>query len=172
MSSFGSQLRKRLNELHKIGADVPNIMAAAAEGATIEAVRVATENTPPNNAAIAGTNTRSGQMAQHWALDSVTKPMFGALSGGREFITILANNMQYASYVNDGHRVDKHFVPGLIINGGMLEKLSSEWSYGQGIVVGTKTTYVKGLYMTEKAKKAYRRTVRKELDMRIKEAFK
>lgn len=172
MSSFGSQLRKRLNELHKIGADVPKIMAEVAEGATIEAVRVATENTPPNNAEIAGSNTRSGQMAQHWQTDSITKPMFGALSGGKEFTTVLANNMQYASYVNDGHRVDKHFVPGLIVNGGMLEKLSDDWSYGQGIIVGTKTTYVKGLYMTEKAKKKYRSVVKSELNRRIKEAFK
>ena len=165
MSSFGSQLRKRLAELHKIGADVPKIMAAAAEGATIEAVRVATENTPPNNAAIAGTNTRSGQMAQHWALDSQTTPKH--IAGGVE--TTLANNMQYASYVNDGHRMDRHFVPGLIINGSLLEKVDPD---AGGIMVGTKTTYVKGLYMKEKAKGRYRTVLRKELDMRIKEAFK
>ena len=48
MSSFGSQMRKRLAELRKAGQDVPGIMAEVAEGATIEAVRVATENTPPN----------------------------------------------------------------------------------------------------------------------------
>ena len=66
MSSFGSQMRKRLDELRKAGQNVPKIMAEVAEGATIEAVRVATENTPPNGgAAISGTNTRSGDMAQH-----------------------------------------------------------------------------------------------------------
>ena len=48
MSSFGSQMRKRLKELQKAGQDVPGIMAEVAEGATIEAVRVATEGTPPN----------------------------------------------------------------------------------------------------------------------------
>ena len=80
MSSFGSQMRKRLAELNKAGKDVPKIMMEVAEGATIEAVRVAAENTPPNGgAAIAGTNTRSGQLAQHWELDSQTKPIY---SGG------------------------------------------------------------------------------------------
>lgn len=168
MSSFGSAIKKRVEKLREIGADIPEILAQAAEIGTIEAVRVATENTPPNNAEIAGTNTRSGQMAQHWALDSQTTPKH--IAGGVE--TTLANNMQYASYVNDGHRMDKHFVPGLIVNGGMLEKLSDDWSYGQGIMVGTKTTYVKGLYMTEKAKKKYRSVVKSELNRRIKEAFK
>lgn len=166
MSSFGSQLRKRLKELHEIGADVPNILAEVAEGATVEAVRVATENTPPNGgASISGTNTRSGEMAQHWAIDSQTKP--SRVGNGVE--TSLANNMQYASYVNDGHRMDKHFVPGLIVNGGMLERVDPD---AGGIVVGTKTTYVKGLYITEKARKRYRKVVKTELEKRVKERFK
>lgn len=123
MSSFGSQMRKRLAELNKAGKDVPKIMMEVAEGATIEAVRVAAENTPPNGgAAIAGTNMRSGQMAQHWELDSQTKPIY---SGG-SVRTVLANDKQYASYVNDGHRVDKHYVPGLIANGNLLERVDPD----------------------------------------------
>jgi hypothetical protein len=47
MSSFGSQMRKRLEELHKAGQDVPRIMVEVAEGATIAAVESATEKTPP-----------------------------------------------------------------------------------------------------------------------------
>ena len=66
MSSFGSQMRKRLDELRRAGENVPKIMAEVAEGATIEAVRVAAEKTPPNDGTLAGTNMRSGQMAQHW----------------------------------------------------------------------------------------------------------
>lgn len=165
MSSFGSQIRKRMGELRKAGEDVPKIMAEVAEAATIEAVRVATENTPPNGAPIAGTNTRSGQMAQHWELDSQTKPV---MTGG-SVQTTLANNMQYASYVNDGHRMDKHFVPGLIENGGLLERVDPDVG---GIMVGTKTTYVKGLYMKEKAIGKYRSVVQKELDRRVRERMK
>ena len=166
MSSFGSQMRKRLAELNKAGKDVPKIMMEVAEGATIEAVRVAAENTPPNGgAAIAGTNTRSGQLAQHWELDSQTKPIY---SGG-SVRTVLANDKQYASYVNDGHRVDKHYVPGLIANGNLLERVDPDVG---GIMVGTKITYVKGLYMKQKAIGKYRDVVRKELDKRVREAFK
>lgn len=165
MSSFGSQIRKRLAELRKAGESIPDIMYEVAEGATIEAVRVATENTPPNGSAIAGTNTRSGQMAQHWELDSQTKPV---MTGGSAQ-TSLRNDMQYASYVNDGHRIDKHFVPGLIKNGGLLERVDPDVG---GIMVGTKTTYVPGKYMKEKAIGKYRSVVRKELDKRVREAFK
>lgn len=166
MSSFGSQMRKRLNELNNAGRNVPKIMMEVAEGATIEAVRVATEHTPPNGgAAISGTGTRSGELAQHWAADSQTVPVY---SGG-SVRTILANNMMYASYVNDGHRVDKHFVPGLVINGNLLEKSPDE---SGGIMVGYKTSYVPGLYMKQKAIGRYRSVVRMELDKRVREAFK
>ena len=167
MSSFGSQMRKRLEELRRAGQNVPKIMAEVAEGATIEAVRIATENTPPNGGtAIAGTNTRSGDMAQHWATDSQTTP-----STGGAVKTILATNMQYSSYVNDGHRVDKHFVPGLIVNEGS-DLLEGSPDGTGGIVVGTKTTYVEGKYMKQKAIGKYRSVVRTELNKRVKEAFR
>ena len=166
MSSFEGQIRKRLAELRRAGEDGPKIMMEVAEGATIEAVKVATENTPPNGgAAIAGTNTRSGQMAQHWAADSQTKPVYTKGS----VRTALANNMQYASYVNDGHRVDRHFVPGLIRNGPLLEESPDG---GGGIMVGTKTTYVPGLYMKEKAIGKYRSVVRSELERKVRERFR
>lgn len=166
MSSFGSQMRKRLAELNRAGQNVPKIMMEVAEGATIEAVRTAVENTPPNGGAdIAGTNMRSGDMANHWQTDSQTTPVY---SGGT-VKTQLKNDMQYSSYVNDGHRVDKHFVPGLIVNGDLLEK-SSDGS--GGIMVGTKTTYVKGKYMKQKAIGKYRTVVRRELDKRVREAFR
>lgn len=158
-------MRKRLAELNKAGQNVPKIMMEVAEGATIEAVNTAVNNTPPNGAKIAGANTRSGDMAQHWQLDSQTSPTY--IGGSVQ--TALRNDMQYASYVNDGHRLDKHYVPGLIENGGLLERVDPDVG---GIVVGTKTTYVPGLYMKEKAIGKYRDTVRKELDKRVREAFK
>ncbi len=167
MSSFGSQMRKRLEELRRAGENVPRIMMEVAEGATVEAVRVAVENTPPNGGVkIAGTNTRSGQMAQHWETDSRTTPVY---TGGA-VRTELGNNMMYASYVNDGHRMDRHFVPGLVINetSGLLEK-SPDGS--GGILVGTKTSYVRGRYMRQKASGKYRTVVRAELGRRVREVF-
>lgn len=161
-------MRKRFAQLHKAGQDVPRIMMEVAEGATIEAVNVAAENTPPNGgASIAGTNTRSGQMAQHWQTDSHTVATY---SNG-SVRTVLANDMQYASYVNDGHRMDKHFVPGLVINkdSGLIEEDPDNEG---GIMVGTKTKYVEGKYMKQQAIGKYRSVVRKELDKRVQEAFR
>ena len=58
MSSFGSQMAKRLNELRKAGRDVKRAMAEAAEGATIEAVRVAAENTQRSDGSALGDRQR------------------------------------------------------------------------------------------------------------------
>lgn len=154
-------MRKRFRELEKAGQNIPKIINEVAEGATIEAVNKAVSLTPPNNGKLGGTNARSGQMAQHWVTDSVTKPVNGQ--------TILANNMQYASYVDKGHRMDKHFVPGLHEVGG---KLSYDAGFDGGITVGTKTTYVPGLHMKQAAIGKYKDTVRKELNKRVREAFK
>lgn len=163
--SFGQVTRKRFEQLRKMGQNVPKIMEEVAEGATIAAVERATELTPPNGAAIAGTGTRTGEMAEAWTVDSVTKPVMTAASAR----TTLANNMQYASYVNDGHRMDEHFVPGLIKNGPLLEKVNPKMG---GITVGTQTKYIKGKYMKQAAIGRYRKVVCMELDKRIKENFK
>ena len=166
MGSFGSQMRKRMEQLRKQGQDVPRIMAEVMEGATINAVAAATNKTPPIGGAISGTNTRSGDLSQHWATDSQTRP---TVEGGT-IKTALANNMQYASYVNDGHNMNKHFVPGLVLNpfSGMLER---EPTGKGGIMVGVKTTYVKGKYMKEAGIGAFRTTVRRELDKRVRETI-
>ena len=98
--------------------------------------------------------------------------MGGALSGGSTYVTILANDKEYASYVNDGHRMDRHFVPGLYINeeSGLLEY--DPGNRNVGITVGTKTKYVKGEFMVDKGIAAYEKTVLTELDRRIEELFK
>ena len=168
--SFGQATRKRFAELHKAGMNVKKIMIEVAEGATIAAVDRATELTPPNGSSISGTGTRSGKLAQAWATDSTTKPIVTA----GMVRTILANNVQYASYINDGHRMDQHFVPGLIVDDGVLQWLPEGMpgDGNRGIMVGTKTKYVKGRYMTKAAIGKCRDVVKKELDRHVREAFK
>ena len=110
-------------------------------------------------------------MAQHWSTDSKTKPI---MTGGSARTT-LANNVQYASYVNDGHRMDQHFVPGLTVKDGMLQWLPEgdpSEDDGGGITVGTKTKYVKGKYMKQAAIGRYRKLVETELGKRVRESFK
>lgn len=162
MSSFGSEMRKYLKKLEKAGQDIPKIVHDVAKVATVAAIEAATNATPPNGGAeIAGTNTRSGSLAQHWTTDSTIEPVEGT--------TYLANNMQYASYVDQGHRMDKHFVPGLHV---VDSHLNYDANFPGGITVGTKTTYVPGLYMTEKGVGKYRQVVRSELQKRVEEAFR
>ena len=156
---LGDGLRKRLAELEKRFPDIKNRLADIAQGATLQAVELAVELTPPNtfeDGEQRGVNMISGEMAQHWVSDSSYTPV------GVGFSTILANNMEYASYVNDGHRVDKHFVPGLYIDADGL--LSRDLGRKCGLVVGTKTTYVEGLHITEKAMDRYDEVARTELD--------
>ena len=150
-------IEERIAQLQDVEARFPGELTAIAKGATIRAVEKAAELTPPTLDDLSGTNTRSGEMKQHWASDSKVTPV----KRGDTYVTELNNDKQYASYVNDGHRMDRHFVPGLVINpeSGMLEYNPNGKG---GIVVGTKTQYVEGLFMEEAAHEEYHRIIRTE----------
>lgn len=171
--SYTVSLQRRIQQLKKIRADVPKILREVAKDATLRAIEAATDATPPKaGRGQAGTNTLTGELKAHWATDSEYEPRGGGISGGSFHRTVLANNVEYASYVNDGHRVKRHFVPGLYINTyGDLEYDDEARDY-VGLIVGTKTPYVKGEFMSDKGIEAYRRTVLAELDKRIQEAMK
>lgn len=163
-----------LSKMQRARDDLPQVVAKACREATIRAVDAATDATPPHKKTgrKLGKNVAVGKLAQRWAVASTTEP---EISGGT-ITTVLANDAQYASYVNDGHRMDRHFVPGLYIDGkrgGVLSYEPSGIVDGEkvGIVVGTKTKYVKGEFMTDKAKKAYQETLEAELDAKVKELF-
>lgn len=170
MSSAVS-LQQRLQQLKKLQTDLPKVMSEAAQKATMRAIEAASDATPPKagtgRGAYIGTNSLTGELKAHWAIDSDPTPK----PTGDGYTTILANNMEYASYVNDGHRMDRHFVPGLYINpgSGLLEY---DPSANVGIVVGTKTAYVKGEFMTDKGIEAYRQTIQDELEQEIRRLMK
>lgn len=159
-------LEERYKQLQKLQPELEKRISGAARDATIRAIEKAADMTPGTHDDLSGTNTRSAGMKQHWSSDSDFTPK----RSGNTIKTVLANNKNYASYVNDGHRMDRHFVPGLYVNpaSGMLEMNPDKKG---GIVVGTKTQYVPGLYMTDAAKKVYQETVKAELD-KIPEVFK
>lgn len=159
---LGDGLRERVLELEKRAPGIRARLAEIAEGATLRAVERATELTPPNtfgDGEARGVNMITGELAQHWATDSKTRPIETA----SRFATTLANDLEYASYVDDGHRVDAHFVPGLYVDPD-TGLLSRDLSRRVGLMVGTKTTYVEGLHMTDRAKEVYEETVDRELD--------
>ncbi len=171
-------IQKRINQLRKAGADLDDILYRTAKNATLRAIEAAQDATPPKKGTgrgpYIGTNTVTGELKAHWDTDSKKEPMGGALSGGSTYVTVLANDLQYASYVNDGHRMDRHFVPGLYIDDNGLLSYDPKMAADQsgGIVVGTKTRYVKGEFMVDKAREAYEKTIIAELDKEIARLFK
>ena len=170
--SYTVTLQQRIQQLKKAQADLPNILYKTAKGATMRAVEAAMDATPPKKGtgSLKGTHTRTGELKQHWATDSITEPMGGALSGGSSFTTFLKNSMEYASYVDQGHRMDKHFVPGLYVDENGV--LNYDPARDVGLVVGTKTKYVKGEFMVDKAREAYEKACLTELDKEIARLFK
>lgn len=166
--SYTVSLQQRLQQLKKAQADLPNVLYKTAKGATIQAIKAAAYATPPKawTGRLPGTHTAAGELKQHWETDSQTEPQIR----GKKFVTVLANNKDYASYVNNGHRMDRHFVPGLYIdkNG----QLNYDPERKTGLVVGTKTKYVKGEFMVDKAKEAYQKAILAELDQEIQRLLK
>ena len=160
--STSVSLQQRIQQLKKAQAELPKVLAEVAKGATMRAIEATMDATPPKAGGdrLPGVNTVTGELKAHWETDSTTNPK--KIGGG--YVTYLANDMEYASYVNDGHRMDRHFVPGLYVDGGQL---NYDPAAKVGLVVGTKTTYVKGEFMADKGKEAYRKALETILDDEI-----
>lgn len=158
-------LRSRARKLREVVSDLDSALRDASKTATIRAVEKAAGKTPPTMDDLRGTNTRTGSLKQHWATDSEINPTVIAGS----YRTTLKNNMEYASYVNDGHRMDRHFVPGLYVNpySGVLEY---DPARDVGLVVGTRITYIPGIFMTDDAIDAWRLAIGRRIDRIIREA--
>ena len=144
-----------MKQLRQIEGQLPTVLKRAGRNAALRAIQKAVEETPPAAGGVRGVNTRTGELKQHWATDSEPGPV----KRGDGYVSILANDVQYASYVDQGHRMDRHFVPGLVLNeaSGMLEYNPDGRG---GIIVGVRTQYVPGLFMVDKAAEEYRRTLR------------
>ena len=166
--SYAVNLQQRLQQLKAIQAELPELLRDTAKSATQRAVEAAADATPPKagTGRLPGANKVTGQLKQHWATDSKIAPV----RKGNAIQTELNNNMEYASYVNDGHRMDRHFVPGLYIdeNG----QLNYDPSAKVGLIVGTRTKYVKGEFMADKGKRAYEKSVLTTLDKEIRRLMK
>ena len=166
--SYQVSLQRRLHELKKARQSLTPTLIKVAKGATQRAVEAAMDATPPKKGtgSLKGTHTRTGELKEHWATDSVVEPL---VTGGK-YETFLRNDMEYASYVDQGHRMDKHFVPGLYVDENGV--LNYDPARDVGLVVGTKTKYVKGEFMVDKAREAYEKACLTELDKEIARLFK
>lgn len=166
--SYQVSLQRRLQELKKARQSLTPTLIKVAKGATQRAVEAAMDATPPKKGtgSLKGTHTRTGELKEHWATDSVVEPL---VTGGK-YETFLRNDMEYASYVDQGHRMDRHFVPGLYVDENGV--LNYDPARNVGLVVGTKTKYVKGEFMVDKAREAYEKAVLAQLDEEIERLFK
>lgn len=182
--ALGEALQKRLEELQKKDPYIRQRLWDIAREATYQAVMEATDQTPPNcDEKARGTGMITGRMAQCWKKHSQIQP---TISGG-QFLTVLENrvgeddsedasasenNVSYASYVNDGHHLYPHFVPGLMVDPatGLLERVDPEIPEA-GLKVGTKTSWVPGLHITDKAMDKYKEVAEFELVKLMKEVF-
>lgn len=165
MWAIKNELKKTLNTLKKNKVDFNRMLMEIQENATLRAIEKATDMTPPTEDMDNGTGTITGRLKSAWSQDSIKK----AYKKNKLWVTELKNSVEYASYVNDGHRMDKHFVPGLIINpfSGKIEKAPD--GMNTGIMVGTKTKYVNGIFMKEAAIKEYEQAVKRQIDKLLKD---
>ena len=165
-----AQLEKKLQQLQ---ADLPRILQRTAKLATMKAVEVAAEATPPKagtgRGGYIGKNMLTGELSAAWNKDSIKEP----IKVGNSYITILGNNQSYASFVENGHVLNKLFVPGLYIDKakGVLAR-ETDPEKKVGLVVGTKTRWVKGEFMAEKGKRAYQKAIESLLRKEIERAMR
>lgn len=149
---FGDEFKKRMTKIAEcIGIDA---IRKCQENAMIDTIQVAVENTPPNIMVGQKSGMATGEMANRWQEDSRAKP-------DENLTSYLTNTMPYATFVNNGHYMDKHFVPHLFKMGG---KLFYDEDADGGIMVGTKTHYVQGYYMVDKAKKQFEKSIKIQID--------
>lgn len=157
-------LQDQLKRLERMKANIPQVCMKAQKIATERAVEAAEEATPPEAGGdLRGVNAVSGTLKRAWREDSKTAP---EIKGNGVFETELANREEYASFVDNGHRLTKHFVPGLYIDPS-TGLLSRNTDGKGGMVVGTKTSYVQGLFMTDRAREAYEQTLPRVLEAEI-----
>lgn len=143
--------------LDQMGYKLRERVKDAQRTATKAAVAKAVERTAPNDGIPRGVNMVTGNMAKRWVTDSNTEPE----DKGTQMETLLANNAQYASYANHGHWMYRHFVPGLYVDNGLVNRTDRP---GIGLVVAKSgMKWVQGRYMEDAALQEYETVLKQEL---------
>jgi hypothetical protein len=147
--AVGTDMRHFVEKFKAIKKYTDNQTKQNVKDACYEMVARAKERTPPHEGEERGVNTVTGNMARHW--DS------SYYVNGDDIKVRLYNNVQYASYVENGHKMDRHFVQWLYIDGtGTIAR--HQPNPGEplfGLVVGTKTTYVEPEHIVDQAKERF-----------------
>jgi len=99
----------------------------------------------------------TGDLRKQWSLSSIVK-------NGSNIDIILFNPLEYSSYVEFGHRVKKHFVPGKWQGNRFIYNPNSD----TGVMMGAKTSWVEGKFMATISLKEIQDIVPTEWDKRFK----
>lgn len=147
-------MREAAERAAKMKQRIAEILPVAAAEAKI----VAMERSPHRGDT--GVSLTTGNLAAHWDA-RVERQTDG-------FVFYLTNDVPYASYVNDGHRMSKHFVPWLYVDpsGGLRREKPTPGEPVFGIMVGTKTRYVRPVPMVEPAVESFKKTISNHLKER------
>jgi hypothetical protein len=98
-----------------------------------------------------------GDLRKQWTLSKISKD-------GSYLVITLSNPLEYASFVEYGHRVKKQFVPGEWENNRFIYNPDAD----TGVIMGTKTSWVEGKFMASISLKEISDIIPKEWDNRFK----
>lgn len=154
--SLSDQLRQFAKDASDAQRALKKGMIENIQNACDVMVNAAKEHTPhEGDGKKRGFNVISNSLQDSWGAEFKKSDKTGELGK-----VSLFNNKEYAKYVQEGHKVTKHFVPWLYKDD--MGTLSYETFHAQpmfGLVVGTKTPYVKGVDMIGPAKEAFNKSM-------------
>ena len=102
------------------------------------------------------TSVLTGDLRKQWMLSQIRK-------NGSNLEITLSNPLEYASWVEFGHRVKKHFVPGRWQGNRFIYNPDSE----TGVMMGVKTSWVEGKFMATISLKEIQDIIPTEWDKRL-----
>ena len=156
---LGRKLRILMDEIPDVSEELSAAIERDAKDAADVAVLAAKKASPHyGDGKRRGFNVISGNLEASWSWRYVSEENYSKNLLGEIY---LYNSASYASFVQFGHKVHKHFVPWLYVDG--MGTLSYETNHNLpmfGLVVGTKTKYVDGRDMLGPANKAFEKTFR------------
>lgn len=155
------EYKKALDDILKLKEGLSRMVYDSVLTAADEMVAKAKEVTPASDDT--GVNTQKGHLSDHWE-HLTTRERDGVKS-------ILCNPVEYASYVDEGHKMTPHFVPWLYIDDtGCISRHDPKDDEALfGLMVGTKTSQVEPENITKQATERFESVLEKEIERLSKE---
>ena len=159
-------LKKIAMSAQLLKRDIKKEVNSAINKACSSMLKEAKKNTPHRgDGKKRGANMITNELQSSWRVLKKTR-------GGVTCSVILVNDKDYAKFVQYGHRLTRHFVPWLYIDGNVISRSINHGDKLFGIVVGTKTKHVNGIDMVGPAVDAFNKTLKDSITNVFKEIAK